>query len=282
MSVKQPKRLGKTEEALSSAEQAYVHSQYSTDENLAVRIRTHELYSETTIDFADWILESIPWRGNEVVVDVGCGSGGYIDAISRRTPTYVAGDLSLGMLQSLNGRGVARVNLNAQALPLRQSTADVILANHMLYHVPDISRAVREFRRVLRPGGRLLAATNSVSNMAELAALGKEATQQLSLSTDHSIATNLTFTLETGAHFLQEQFRNVERRDLPGALVFPEPQPVIDYLATMYERYERLLPGHLRWKDLAETLRTILQKKIERHGQFRVNKLAGVFVCWNE
>ncbi len=282
MSVEQKKiEETVTGKRLCSAEQSYVRSQYGTDENLSIRIRTHELYSETNVDFAAWVLDSIPWDGDEVVVDVGCGSGGYIDAARKRARAYFAGDLSLGMLQSLDGRGVPRLNLDAQALPLQHETADVILANHMLYHVPDISRALREFGRVLRPGGRLLAATNSGSNMAELASLGIEVAKKLNVSEQPDLAPDLTFTLETGAEFLQEQFAHVERRDLPGALVFAEPQPVIDYVGTMYERYERFLRDDVQWHDFAEALRAILQRKIERDGEFRVNKLAGVFVCWN-
>lgn len=272
------KRAGRR---LCSAEQSYVQSQYGTDDNLSIRIRTHELYSETKVDFAEWILDSIPWQGDEVVVDVGCGSGAYIDAARRRAGIYVAGDLSLGMLQSLEGRGALRVNLDAQSLPLQQGAADVILANHMLYHVPDISRAVRELRRVLRPGGRLLAATNSENNMGELAALGREAAKDLNVSGSLEMAPELTFTLETGAQFLREQFAYVERRDLPGALVFPKPQPVIDYIGTLYERFERFLPDHTKWQDFSDALRTILQRKIERNGEFRVNKLTGVFICRN-
>jgi 2-polyprenyl-3-methyl-5-hydroxy-6-metoxy-1,4-benzoquinol methylase len=42
---------------------------------------------------------------------------------------------------------------------------DVILANHMLYHVPNQPAAVAEFARVLRPGGYLLASTNSIHNL---------------------------------------------------------------------------------------------------------------------
>lgn len=281
MNIEQNKTAGNVAgKRLCPADQSYLRSQYGTDNNLTVRIRTHELYSETKVDFAGWVLDNISWRGDEVVIDVGSGAGAYVDAARQRAQTYVAGDLSPGMLQSLDGRDVPRVNLDAQQLPLQQEAADVILANHMLYHVPDISRALREFRRVLRPGGRLVATTNSANNMKELAAVAREAAIELG-GTKAELAPDLTFMLETGAQFLREQFTHVERRDLPGALVFPDPQPVIDYIGTMYERYEPFLPDHVQWQDFAEALRTILQKKIEREGAFRVNKLAGVFVCRN-
>jgi ubiquinone/menaquinone biosynthesis C-methylase UbiE len=42
---------------------------------------------------------------------------------------------------------------DAQALPFRDASFDAVIANHMLYHVPDISRSLGEVRRVLKPSG---------------------------------------------------------------------------------------------------------------------------------
>lgn len=265
----------------SSSDQRFVRAQYRTQDNLAVRIRTHALYGENNVDFATWVLDGLSWQGDEVVLDVGCGAGYYIDAVRQRTPNYVAADLSLGMLQGLAQRPLPRINLDVQQLPIGQQSVDVVLANHMLYHVPDIDRALREIRRVLRPGGHLVAATNSTNNMAELGALQHEALGSLNLPASHPVASALTFTLENGTTILRRHFHQVERRDLHGALVFPEPQPVIDYLASSYERYEPYLPEHLTWGAIVEALRAILQEKIAQEGAFRVNRMSGVFICWN-
>ena len=59
---------------------------YATDEHLAVRIRTHELYTRPEIDFPAWVLDKIPWRGDERVLDVGAGSGNYFDLVQARVP----------------------------------------------------------------------------------------------------------------------------------------------------------------------------------------------------
>ena len=147
----------------------YVRRQYKTQENLNVRVRTHQLYGVPQVDFPGWVLDRIAWHGGETVVDVGCGSGLYVEPARDRAGHYGAGDLSPGMLRQLEQPGLDRVNLDACALPLADNSADVILANHMLYHVPDQGAALREFVRVLKPTGRLLAATNSSQNMAEFA-----------------------------------------------------------------------------------------------------------------
>src|SRR3954452_2726756 len=74
---------------------------YANDEMLAVRRRTHELYSVPKINFVEWVLDRITWQGNERVLDVGAGPGTYFNLVSARIPQgqLIGGDLSLGMVQ---------------------------------------------------------------------------------------------------------------------------------------------------------------------------------------
>jgi ubiquinone/menaquinone biosynthesis C-methylase UbiE len=57
---------------------------------------------------------------------------------------------------------------DVEALPFDDDSFDLVLANYMLYHVPDLDQAIAELRRVLCPGGTLLAATNGQGHMHEL------------------------------------------------------------------------------------------------------------------
>jgi ubiquinone/menaquinone biosynthesis C-methylase UbiE len=59
------------------------------------------------------------------------------------------------------------IQADAQRLPLRDSGVDVAMAMHMLYHIADIPAAVRELRRIVRPGGTILASTNGADTMGE-------------------------------------------------------------------------------------------------------------------
>ncbi|GIV81336.1 MAG: hypothetical protein KatS3mg051_0690 [Anaerolineae bacterium] len=121
--------------------------------HLAVRMRTHELYSFPKIDYPRWVTDIIRWRGDEWVLDVGAGPGTYRELVQERAPSglYVAGDLSLGMARQVGGAGACAVNLDVQHLPFADATFDVAMANHMLYHVPDVTQALSELRRVLKP-----------------------------------------------------------------------------------------------------------------------------------
>src|SRR5215475_9331514 len=115
---------------------------YATDDMLSIRQRTHELYSVPKINFTEWVLDRIEWRGNERVLDLGAGPGTYFNLLRQRIPvgTLTAGDLSMGMARRAleNPDAGAILNLDAQALPFADGSFDVVLANHMLYHVPDL------------------------------------------------------------------------------------------------------------------------------------------------
>ena len=56
---------------------------------------------------------------------------------------------------------------DVQQIPLATGSVDVALAMHMLYHVPNIPQALQELRRIVRPGGKLLALTHSADHVAE-------------------------------------------------------------------------------------------------------------------
>jgi ubiquinone/menaquinone biosynthesis C-methylase UbiE len=102
------------------------------------------------------------------VLDVGCGTGGLAIAAAERvgpTGTIHSVDASPEMVARARHR-VARAGVPVavelapvEALPYPAGTFDVVLSSLMLHHLPEDVRAqaFAEIRRVLRPGGRLLA-----------------------------------------------------------------------------------------------------------------------------
>ncbi len=112
-------------------EREYLCHQYKNKDNLQIRIRTHELYSEPKVEFPEWVLDQVGWNGTENVVDIGSGSGKYTQPVSRRCERYIAADLSFGMLAGLAPPVPDRINLDATRIPIAGNTIDVILANHM-------------------------------------------------------------------------------------------------------------------------------------------------------
>ncbi len=254
---------------------------YKTAEKLNVRIATHQKYTQPKIEFYDWVLGQIDWSGNETVFDIGCGSGEYAPHVSKRCDQYFACDLSLGMLQDGAGKSHKCVNLDAMGIPLADNSADVVLANHMIYHIPDQAKGVAEFRRVLKDGGRMIAATNSDGSMQELKDIRSKAMNSIFPDfpkIDESVTS--LFKLEGGEEVLKTAFDNVELRVLESWLVFPDPQPVIDYVGSTRDWWEEVFSGTISWQDYENSLRMILDQHFAEHSEFRVSKKTGAFVCW--
>jgi SAM-dependent methyltransferase len=117
-------------------------TQYATDENLALRQRLWATSRrEPALDLFAWVLalSGLDAGGSQHVLDIGCGNGSYEAALADRAHAggRVALDLSAGMLAVVTG--AARVQADAQALPFAPGAFDVVLAPHMLYHVPDVA-----------------------------------------------------------------------------------------------------------------------------------------------
>lgn len=100
-------------------------------------------------------------RRIEVLVDVGTADGLMLQMLEKRLGPlrYIGLDLSFELLSACGGDRVLKCQCEATCLPLKQETADVVIATAVIEHVADASRMVRECGRILRPGGVLVLST---------------------------------------------------------------------------------------------------------------------------
>ncbi len=96
------------------------------------------------------------------VLDAGCGAGHTAAAAAPLVGAVVAVDLSPAMLEAAASlareRGLANVTFrpaDVEALPFADAAFDVVLSRYSAHHWPSLPNALREIRRVLKPGGRL-------------------------------------------------------------------------------------------------------------------------------
>jgi SAM-dependent methyltransferase len=95
-------------------------------------------------------------KHSRVAVDVGCGSGENMQLLSRYTDWVMGFDCSLTALELAASHGLPIACADGQAIPLADSSADLLSALDVLEHVDDDMLALKEFRRVLQPEGFLV------------------------------------------------------------------------------------------------------------------------------
>jgi arsenite methyltransferase len=150
------------------------------------------------------ILNSVAWRGDEQVLDVGCGQGLLLVDAARRSPSgrVVGVDLSPQGAANLNGSAPAmetariagvsdrvelkNVNGTGRDLPAADASIDVIVSGsavHTLVDSSDREHLIREMARVLKPGGQLALGDTLYTQDYEqvLRSLGWEQTQLSSI-----------------------------------------------------------------------------------------------------
>lgn len=254
-------------------------NQYKTPANLLARVKIHQLFSTNPYGWFRWEFEQLAVRPGEQVLDVGCGPAELWKAQAAHLPAgvqLVLCDLSLGMAQTaqraLRGQTCFRYTAaNAQILPFADASFDVVTANHMLYHVPDIAQTLREIRRVLRPGGRLLAATNGLRHMHQLYAL----IQQVLPGCPGHDSSAARFGLENGPDWVREVFDRVRVEIYEDGLFVTDVQMLLDYMISMGPLW-----GIREWSpQLQASLTERIYQEFERAGGFRIDKSSGAILA---
>jgi ubiquinone/menaquinone biosynthesis C-methylase UbiE len=202
-----------------------VQWEYASEERLAKRNQTYRELTEG-VNPEDAVFDAIREVEPERFLDVGCGMGELAERVQKDLGAeVVAVDISPRMVELTRARGVDVRVADVQSLPFADGEFDCVAANWVLYHVPDLDLGVRELARVLRSGGRLVAATLGAADMQELwDLLGDEVTAGLS------------FGYENGEAALAPHFTQIERREANGTVVFPNRGSVVDFVAATTSR----------------------------------------------
>lgn len=257
------------------------NDQYRDASNLNARAAIHQRFSVNSRGWFNWLLDQYQLVADTRILEVGAGPGYMWQQLRERLPhgcTLHLSDLSAGMLRAASvsipkGPGmIIYAVADAQDLPFTDESFDLILANYMLYHVPDRPRALAEFSRLLRPDGRLYAATNGANHMRELILLGDPA--YATRTPDSSSAEISAFSLENGSSQLDAFFPLVEVRRYEDGLRVTDPDAVLNYLLSMWE----FLPA-IQDKAGQARVRAQVEAAIAAQGAFWISKESGVFVA---
>ena len=277
---------------------------YSDPSRLGAREDLQRRFGVNPLPIADWELGLVDLSSARQALDVGCGNGAFLLPLARRLAPQEAIVIGLDLAEGSLGEARARVAVeglpvdciigDVEALPFDDRSFDLVLANYMLYHVPDLDQAIAELRRVLRPGGTLLAATNGQDHMSELWQLAELAFIHLGVSPQKATeaiergraAGALSFRLETGAQCLRRSFTDVHLERYQDELHVTEVEPLVAYLSSLWlvdqmcegatatEQEHTLLPT-----QVMDSFRVVVQECIAADGVVRISKDTGAFVA---
>jgi SAM-dependent methyltransferase len=263
---------------------AAVRQMHTNPEALRIRTETHVNFTTPPTDLVTWALNTVQWRGDERVLDVGCGPGRWYAPLLHKVPgiDYTGLD-RFGIMLEGHPAPERALQGDIARIPFPDHSFDVVMANHMLFYVEDIDGGLAECKRVLKPGGLLLATTNSNQNMPELQVLLKRAVTLLvpagSLYLTIPAAPSDRFSLEVGTRLLARHFGAVVRYDLPGALIFNHADPLLNYLESSRSLREPLLGANVAWADVMLMMREQVTRLIDHFGELVINKLCGLLVA---
>jgi ubiquinone/menaquinone biosynthesis C-methylase UbiE len=249
--------------------------QYHNAANLNDRIQLHVRFSTNSYGWHPWIFDQLKIAPRSRVLEVGCGPGRLWSENIARLPgdwDMTLSDFSPGMLDEARhnlasaGRPFRFEVIDAQSIPFADASFDAVLANHMLYHVPDRPRALSEIRRVLRPGGRLYASTVGAAHLREIGELVRRFDARIVFG----IGDEASFTLESGAQQLAPYFSSVVLHRYEDALIITEAEPLIAYVLS------GRVGASLEGERVAE-FAAFVQRELAQQGVIHITKDSGLF-----
>lgn len=251
-------------------------SQYATEKNLSARIYVHDKFSTNPTDYPIWIFDQMlnDFPSNANIVEFGCGNALIWQANTHRIPdgwTITLTDLSQGMLDDAQrnlGAHASRFNfqvVDVQNVPFKDNLYDAVIANFMLYHVPNRPQAIKEMRRILKDTGIVHSVTLGKKHMYEFNQLMEQAVPHYEWRPDA-----LPFNTDNAVNELGQQFGKVDIVPYDSNLRVTEVQPMVEYLGST-ARIEQVTHDELA------TFRQLVEQIVNQDGVWHIQKEVVLF-----
>ncbi|MFN2227245.1 MAG: class I SAM-dependent methyltransferase [Anaerolineae bacterium] len=264
-------------EMVDLADKEFVADQYRTAGNLNARITLHQRFSTNRYGWQRWIFDQFHFPDRARILELACGTGDlWLENKHRISAGWrvTLSDLSPGMVEQARqrleplGHPFQFDVIDAQSIPFDSHSLDGVIANHMLYHVPDRERALSEIARVLKPGGRFYTSTIGGAHLQEIRDLLTRFHADLSMWGERPTD---SFTLENGAAQLEHHFGEVALDRYDDILLVTEPEALVDYIFS-----GRLEMG----EDQRQAFAAFVHEEFRRLGGFYITKDSGLFTCY--
>ncbi len=253
--------------------EASLKNQYRNASNISARIQLHTRFSKNKKGWFTWIYERLNLRDGMNILEVGCGDGTLWKGLNiPEKISLTLTDISEGMIRDIrkvfgeDRKYLRLLSCDCQAVPFEDNTFDLVVANHVLFYCGDVEKACREIYRVLKPGGRVIAATYGKHHMEEINRLVLGFDERIVLS---SQCLYERFGKENGGSILEKMFKEVCWEEYEDSLCVNEPEPLISYILSCHgNQNEYIIDCYNEFKDY-------VKKKMQPF--FYITKEAGIF-----
>ena len=247
-------------------------AQYKTADYLRTRISVHEKYSVNKQPFGRWIAGHYEIFQGSRILELGCGTGDMWKDQLELLPedsSLLLTDFSAGMLEKARENvgihpQVAYRIVDILEIPYPDDSFDVVIANMMLYHVPDLHKGLAQVRRVLKPGGKFYCATYGEHGIMEFI---NETLRDQGIHGE----IGKTFTLQNGAAILRQHFDEVQMDTREDGLAVTDVWDFVAYVLSL-----SALTG-ISEASTDSLYRAFREKTID--GILYVPKEYGMFIC---
>ncbi len=259
-------------------EEQYNKIQNASRKNWQARAYLDSRFGTSRNGWNRWVFEQIAFPPCAKILELGCGSAELWTRNADRLPNnavVILSDLSqktLAHTKQALGPKAWRFEffvVDAEQTPFADALFDIVIANRMLYFT-NLNQSLPEISRVLKPGGRLYAATVGRENMQEIIELYFNffCAQDRTRRTVADI-----FGLDNGCDVLKRFFSKAEVRRFANELLVTESEPLVEYMRTA----QSIDSSHLTPAGIKK-FRDYLNSLIRKQGCIRITKDAGLLV----
>ncbi len=253
-----------------------------TTKDLAVRIDIHAKYGARDID--PWMLDLIQLQPNDVILDVGCGSGkqcfSYYDRLNGQA-SITGGDVSEDLLEQARAEdkrrntGIKFITLDFnKEFPFEKENFDFVSCCFAIYYAEDVPFTIGEMHRITKPGGRLFTTGPMPENKKLFYDIIREATgKEIPLMPGSSRFSTEFFST------IKSLYAKVDLHIFENPLVFESVEPYLDYTRASMSEDRKLWGSFFSNKDDFEKvmlqISEVAKRRLEQDGKLVMTKVVG-------
>lgn len=248
-----------------------VKNLYIKEDTLSTRINLHDKYSVNKYGWSNWVFDQYQMGENLNILEFGCGTSNiWVERQLPENTNVILTDISPLMIEKTKDK-LCSINsfsfqvMDIQNVPFSDSTFDIVIANHMLYHVPNLAKALNEVKRILKDDGIFYTTTTGENHLRELQDIYRKYSDKVKFN----YSTDISFTLENGEDLLKKYFSKIEKRRYIDSLEVTNVVDLMEYIVSYNE-----IPI-----DIYNEIYEHINNEIIKNKILKIKKDSGMFIC---